>query len=77
MSLYRDYFNSDGAMKTGSVSIDGKTYSFYKNGTLVPKGIKGWVKEDTEWYYLNDDGTMKTGWLDYGIKHISSVDLEQ
>jgi|GEM_PF-1270509 len=23
----------------------------------------GWVKDNATWYYLNNDGTMKTGWL--------------
>lgn len=27
------------------------------------KVIKGWYQEETNWYYLNDEGIMQTGWV--------------
>lgn len=55
----------------GSYKIDGKMYYFDEEGVLSYD--KGWKKhiynEDAyDWYYLNGDGTCKTGWfLDNGV----------
>ncbi|SFC63999.1 lysozyme [Clostridium uliginosum] len=27
------------------------------------KVIKGWYEDDSNWYYLNDEGIMQTGWI--------------
>lgn len=59
-------------MQTGMIEIDKKLYYFNSDGSMSTK--KGWVKyvdkyesEYNTWYYLNGDGTCKTGWvLDQG-----------
>lgn len=58
-----------------TLKIKGKVYMFDASGRMVTK--KGWYKiefvyEDdsssTVWYYLNGDGTCKTGWMKSGGK---------
>lgn len=73
------YYNYSGdKVKNDSYFIDGKVYVFDKNGKQITK--KGWctlvhstigwddeepIKEKTV-YYINADGTAKTGWLKSG-----------
>jgi len=62
------YFHPESGVmvSNGVISIDGKTYLFQKNGALVSS--PGWAKSSridgsTLWYYIDIDGTVKTGWL--------------
>ena len=48
----------DGEMVTGTVEIDGNTYTFMENGAL----ITGWRKVEDVWYYYGEDGLPVTGW---------------
>ena len=72
------YFDDDGVMQTGRVTIDGKEYQFTTSGVLRTGWFKhgknksyctkedglafGWKKIDDVWYYFNDNGCMQTGW---------------
>ena len=72
------YFDDDGVMQTGRVTIDGKKYQFTTSGVLRTGWIThgknkmyctkedglafGWKDIDGSWYYFNDNGVMQTGW---------------
>lgn len=70
------YFKDGCAYSNCTYSIDGKTYVFNINASLA----SGWVvlknvyydlnsKKTIDrfiWYYVNDDGTIYTGWVSYG-----------
>ena len=58
--VYRD----KGKLKTGSVKIDGVTYTFDANGHLVYTDSA--VKIGGSVYYVNKDGTLATGWVQTG-----------
>ena len=53
------YFNSNGYMQTGWVSIDGKWHYFDENG--MEKW--GWVSYSGKWYFLDSIEGIKTGWI--------------
>lgn len=54
------YFDSEGVMTTGWVSIDGKWCFFDKSTGAMLK--KCWHKDNGNWYYLGSDGAILTGW---------------
>lgn len=65
------YFNKDGDMESGLVSITGSqalddgTYYFKDDiNDIKSFGIMqtGWVKLSGQWYYFNESGVMQTGW---------------
>lgn len=70
------YFKDGCAYSNCTYSIDGKTYVFNINASLA----SGWVVlknvyydlnskktiDRFNWYYVNDDGTIYTGWVSYG-----------
>lgn len=65
---YIDSGIKDIFMQTGMVEINKKLYYFKDNGSMSTN--KGWEKyvdkyesEYNTWYYLNGDGTCKTGWV--------------
>lgn len=43
----------------GSWNFDGVGYKFYKGGVEVKYS---WVRDGSLWYYIGQDGYMKTGW---------------
>jgi glucan-binding repeat-containing protein len=53
------YQLSDGTFAKGWKSIDGHTYYFKNDTSLVHSG---WYEIVGEWYYFNSDGHMQTGW---------------
>ena len=67
------YLNEDGAMVTGSQTIDGKTYTFNSSGAMVGQtsssagtglsgsygNTTGWVLEDGRWFYLQNGAPIK------------------
>ena len=76
------YLGSNGAMRTGWVTISGSKYFFDNEGVLQKGWLKyngamyylqsngklkkGWLKYNNAWYYLQTNGKMKTGWLKLG-----------
>ena len=44
-------------------SKDTQVWQYYKDGNLVHNGL---IKLDNKLYYLNADGSMATGWINYG-----------
>ena len=66
------FFNERTGMMeaTGATEIDGKIYMFDDNGNLITKA--GWYEDKREygsyWYYLNKDGSCRTGWQNIGGK---------
>jgi glucan-binding YG repeat protein len=68
------YFNSRGVMiENEDISLDEKWYVFGAGGAQVTKS--GWCKilsnpntQEYSWYYINEDGTAKEGWLKDGGK---------
>ena len=63
-----------GYMRHGIVELDGTNWYFNEDGSLREKD--GWVKKsidwggeiDEDWYYLNSDGSLRTGWVKDGGK---------
>jgi len=53
------YFNNDGDMVTGWLSLNNNWYCLDNNGAMQT----GWKQIDSGWYYLNYDGKMQTGWF--------------
>lgn len=61
------YFSTNGAMQTGVfskiITEDYNSYSKYyladNNGTIIYD--KGWIQNNFNWYYIDDDGSLKTG----------------
>ena len=53
----RYYLNADEIMCTGLSMVNGKLYYFESWGGA---GYKGWKKVGGAWYYLNEDGSVKT-----------------
>ena len=60
---YFDPSNS-GAMYTGWLTLNGKTYYYNSNGILAI----GTKKISGSWYYFSGNGAMHTGWLTTGGK---------
>ena len=66
------YFGWWGMYYGGAIEVDGKYYLFEDNGVVVNK--PGWYKKThansdwVEWYYINEDGTVATGWQTIGGK---------
>lgn len=64
------YFDNSGMMATGTVVIDGTTYTFDASGAWQEEGQTeaegGWTQTGGVWYYYNADGTPATGWLQNG-----------
>lgn len=48
------YLESNGAMKTGWLSYNGKWYYLQPNGSMKT----GWLNDNGTWYYLYSDGSM-------------------
>ncbi len=65
------YVDDRGVMVTGAQIINDICYYFNKSGYLVT-GISGWITVDDDWYYLNTDGTMATGWI-FGAQIINDI----
>lgn len=53
------YFDSDGNMFTGWLSLNNNWYYLNSNGAMET----GWKQSANNWYYLDYDGKMKTGWF--------------
>lgn len=49
----------DGVMVHYPALIDGTTYVFRPDGSMVSNG---WYKHSNKWYYLTSSGAAKTGW---------------
>lgn len=45
---------------TGKITVNNQTYFLNSDGTLV---TSDWYKYDNSWYYLDENGLPKTGWL--------------
>lgn len=72
------YFTSDGTAATGKTAVSGTVYNFQKGGKLYKgwsndgkyydnngfKKTNEWVEEDGVSYYVDENGTKKTGWQD-------------
>lgn len=57
------YLDNDGKMLANTVFEDwrdGKTYLLGSSGAMLKNG---WHKVKGYWYFLNNDGSAKTGWL--------------
>ena len=54
-----------GKMKTGWITVEGKTYHLDQDGTLD----LGWKKISGNWYCLGYDGAMLTGWIKVSGKY--------
>lgn len=67
ISKKKFYFKKDGSMVTGPQKISGKIYLFSASGALGTKGAQikgsGWKKVSGTYYYMNSNGTLKTGWM--------------
>ena len=50
----------DGVMVHYPALINGTTYVFRPDGSMVSNG---WYKHSNKWYYLTSSGAAKTGWL--------------
>ena len=53
----RYYLNADEIMCTGLSMVNGKLYYFESWGGA---GFQGWKKVGGTWYYLNEDGSLRT-----------------
>ena len=53
------YFDSEGFMKIGWLSLKNNWYYLNENGSMTT----GWKVINGKWYYFNYDGKMKTGWF--------------
>ena len=63
----------NGAMVTGWLEDNGKWYFFERE---QGKMVTGWLQDDGKMYYLNDDGTMYSGWLDQGKGNVHYLSRE-
>ena len=66
-ALGKDYPRSE------EVTIDGKDYRFDSKGGM----LTGWQKIGGKWYYMNTDGVMQTGKLDFTYLSYSNGSLEK
>ena len=55
----RYYFEDSGAMATGWKELDGKRHLLTSSGRPA---AKGWLRLNSTWYYVIDDGEVATGW---------------
>ena len=71
----RYYLNADEIMCTGLSMVNGKLYYFESWGGA---GFQGWKKVGGAWYYLNEDGSVKTNeWFvhDKRTYHVDEKDV--
>lgn len=60
------YLDNNGIVQRGWVLFPGYSW-YYLNKETGIKG-KGWIKDNGNWYYLNQSGLMQTGWInDSGV----------
>lgn len=55
----RYYFEDNGAMATGCKELDGKRHLLTSSGRPA---AKGWLRLNSTWYYVIDDGEVASGW---------------
>ncbi|MVX63698.1 hypothetical protein GKZ28_08315 [Clostridium chromiireducens] len=48
------WYSQGNSYATGLRNIDGQLYYFDSNGYMKT----GWIEDDENWYYFNEDGTM-------------------
>ena len=68
------FYDTGEMFSDGTCQIDGKVYMFDENGAMVTKS--GWYNKTyvdswdgtktTAWFFLNGNGTCKTGWMQSG-----------
>ena len=55
----RYHFEDNGAMATGWKELDGKRHLLTSSGRPA---AKGWLRLNSTWYYVIDDGEVASGW---------------
>ena len=55
-------------MKTGWITVDGKTYYMSTVSSRYGQAITGWMQKGGAYYYFNEKGVMQKGWLTLGNK---------
>ena len=56
------YDRSSSSTATNGWKSEGGVWHYYKNGTKAT----GWVQDNSKWYFLGTDGSMRVGWIQDG-----------